>query len=80
MQPSAVYSAEDIHKLLMSQRRLSAYRSLVFWTYPDIRRGSRRALPSCIYGLVRAMYPPTDDEEEFATMEHTVYISGDEDN
>ena len=63
----------------MAQRRLSAYRSLVFWSYPDIHRGCRRALPSCVYALVRALFPPTDDEEEFAEIDHTIYISEDED-
>ena len=79
LEPSDTYSEQDIHKMLMAQRRFSAYRSLVFWCYPDIHRGVRRALPSCVYALVRALYPPTDDEEEFAEMEHTVYISEDED-
>jgi hypothetical protein len=66
LKPGSRYTAADIHRLLMKQRRLSAYRSLVFWTYPDIKKRQRYPLPSCVYGMVRAMFPPTDNEEEFA--------------
>ena len=58
----------------MAQRRLSAYRALIFWTYPDIKRAERKPLPSCVYGLVRAMFPPTDDEEVFADTDFTSYV------
>ena len=58
----------------MAQRRLSAYRALLFWTYPDIKRAERKPLPSCVYGLVRAMCSPTADEEVFADMDFTSFV------
>ena len=78
LEPSRHLSKEKIKQMLNAQRRLTAYRALVFWTYPDIRRGERRALPSCVYSMVRAAYPPTEDEE-YADWEHSVYVSDGED-
>ena len=49
-----------------AKKRLCAYRNLVFWCWPNIRRKERRPLPSCLVSLVRATFPPTDNEEEFA--------------
>ena len=48
------YSAQEIEKRKNDQKRLSAYRSLVFWAYPELRRGDRRPLPACTYLFVRA--------------------------
>ena len=61
--PIAQLSQDEINKRINAQRRLSAYRALIFWTFPDIRRRDRRPLPSCVYGMVRAMYPSEEDEE-----------------
>ena len=58
----------------MAQRRLSAYRALIFWTYPDIKRAERKPLPSCVYSLARAMFLPTDDEEVFADTDFTSFV------
>ena len=58
----------------MAQRRPSAYRAVIFWTYPDIKRAERKPLPSCLYGLVRAMCSPTADEEVFADMDFTSFV------
>ena len=57
----------------MAQRRLSAYKALIFWTYPDIKRGERKPLPSCVYGLVRAMCSPTA-VDVFADMDFTSFV------
>lgn len=54
--------------------RIAAYRSLVFWAFPYIRKKQRKPLPSCIYMLVRAMYPPTEDDELFAEYDFTQYV------
>lgn len=60
--------------MVCRQRRLCAYRSLVFWTYPTgLRRGERRPLPACVYNMVRAAYPGTEDEDEYADMAHTEF-------
>ena len=60
--PNEQLTEEDVQKAQMAQRRLSAYRALIFWTYPDIKRADHRPLPSCVHGLVRDMFPPTADE------------------
>ena len=52
-----------------AQKRLCAYRNLVFWLMPQIRRGERRPLPACLVSKIRALFPPTDDEEEFADLQ-----------
>ncbi|XP_067931047.1 uncharacterized protein [Watersipora subatra] len=49
-----------------ARKRLCAYRNLVFWLMPQIRRGERRPLPACLVSKIRALFPPTDDEKEFA--------------
>ncbi|XP_067941085.1 uncharacterized protein [Watersipora subatra] len=64
----------DIYNMVCRQRRLCAYRSLVFWTYPTgLRRGERRPLPACMYNMVQAAYPGTEDEDEYADMAHTEF-------
>jgi len=70
--PNEHITEKEIRKLQNEQYRLSAYRSLVFWTYPKIRSGERRPLPACVYAMVRAMFPPTDDEE-YADYNHTLF-------
>ena len=75
LQPNADLSQAEINTRINAQRRLSAYRSLVFWTYPDIRTKDRRPLPSCTYAMVRAVYPSTEDEEIWADLQHTVFIA-----
>ena len=65
--PNEQLTEEDVQK---AQRRLSAYRALIFWTYP----AERKPLPSCVYGLVRAMCSPTADEEVFADMNFTSFV------
>jgi len=62
-----------IEELKNKQRRLAAYRSLIFWAYPTIRRKERKSLPSCVYMMVRASYMPSDDEE-FAEHNFSVYV------
>ena len=47
-------SAQEIEKRKNDQKRHSAHRSLVFWAYPELRRGDRRPLPACTYLFVRA--------------------------
>ncbi|XP_067948807.1 uncharacterized protein [Watersipora subatra] len=54
---------EQITRLINEQKRLCAYRSLIFWAYPSLKRGERKPLPACIYAYVRALFPSTDDEE-----------------
>jgi hypothetical protein len=74
------YTAEEINKLINDQRRLCAYRSLVFWAYPNLRRQERRPLPSCLYLLVRATFPGMD-EEIWSDYNHSIYTEriGDDD-
>ena len=65
---------EEKEKAVCAQRRLSAYRSLVFWTWNDIGK-HRRPLPSCVYAMVRAVFCPAYvTDEEFADMDHTLFI------
>lgn len=72
--PSARWSEAAIAVLRNKQMRLAAYRMLIFHTYPDIQRKERRALPSCIYLMIRALYMPTGDDEEFADHDFSIYI------
>lgn len=75
LHPSAALTEEEIRKRVNAQKRLCAYRALIFWTYPDIRRRERRPLPSCIYAMVRAMFPSEQDEEIWADLQHTVFFA-----
>jgi hypothetical protein len=68
---------EKVRKTEMAQKRPSAYRSLVFWTWPDIGK-HRRALPCCVYAMISATFMPTSDEE-FADMDHTEFVADAED-
>lgn len=52
---------------------------MIFWAFPDIKRKERRPLPSCLYMMIRAIYPPTDDDEEFADFIFSKYIPEAED-
>ncbi|XP_067937131.1 uncharacterized protein [Watersipora subatra] len=49
-----------------ARKKLCACCNLVFWLMPQIRRGERRPLPACLVSKIRALFPPTDDEEKFA--------------
>ena len=60
--------------LRRKQQRLAAYRSITFWSFPDIGKHNRRPLPACLYMMIRALYPPTDDEDEFADWDYSVFI------
>ena len=72
--PSNVWSEDQINRLKRRQQRLAAYRSIIFWTFPEIRKKERRPLPSCIYMMVRACYFDTDSDEEFANHDFSIYI------
>ena len=61
-----------------SRERLCAYRNLVFWCWPHIKKKERKPLPSCLVGLVRAMFPPTPDEEEFADWQFSGFCYGED--
>ena len=52
-------------------------REIVFWIYTDIQRKERRPLPGCVVLKVRATFPPTDNEEEFADWQFTGFVYGD---
>ena len=70
---------EEKDAAVSAQHRLSAYRSLVFWTWPDIGK-HRRPLPSCVYAMVRAVFcPPHVSDEEFAEMDHTLFLDPEDD-
>lgn len=73
-------SDEDIKHKINAQRRMCAYRSVIFWTYPEIRRRQRKPIPSCVYLMIRSMYPNADDEELWADLEHTIYVDIPEDD
>lgn len=74
LQPSIHLSEDDIKHRINAQRRMCAYRSVIFWTYPDIRRRQRKPIPSCVYLMIRSMYPNVDNEEIWADLEHTIYV------
>lgn len=71
--PNQHLSEAEVKRLKNEQYRLSAYRSLIFWAYPKLRRGERRPLPACIYAMVRAKFPSVDDEEIYADFNHTLF-------
>ena len=60
------------------RKRLCSYRSMVFWCWPDIRRGERRPLPSCLVHMIRATFPPTEDEEQYAEWQFKGFCYADE--
>ena len=71
---------EEKDKAVCAQNRLSAYRSLVFWTWPDIGK-HRRPLPCCVYAMVCAVFCPANvTDEEFADMDHAAFVANDEDD
>lgn len=55
------------------KQRFCSYRILVFWMNPELKRRQRRPLTACLYSLVQARYPPTDDEELFADWRFSEY-------
>lgn len=71
--PTVNMPQSEINKRINAQRRMCSYRSLIFWTFPDIRRRERRPLPACVYGMVRAAFPAEEDEELWADLQHTLY-------
>lgn len=83
LQPGEQYTQDEIHKLIMAQKRLCAYRSLVFWAYPELRRGERRPLPSCVYLYIRARFQAEEDDEAWGDLQHSVFAfraANDDDN
>jgi hypothetical protein len=62
-----------------ARNRLLSYRQMVFWCWPDISRGTRRPLPSCLVHHIRTTFPPTDDEERLADYEFINFAFGDDD-
>ena len=73
IQPGAEWTEDKIKILKREQQRLAGYRAIVLHTWPYIPKKVRRPLSSCSYMLVRATYPPTDDEEQFAEHEFSVF-------
>lgn len=61
-----------------AKNRLCSYRQMVFWCWPGIRRKERRPLPSCLVAYIRAKFPPTDNEEQFADFVWKDFSYGDE--
>lgn len=53
---------EEVNK----KNRFLAYRSVVGWIYPNLRKGERKPLPACVYAEIQARFPPTADEEDYA--------------
>ena len=49
-----------------AKKRFCFYRAIVMWLYPGLRRKERKPLPACLYSYIQALFPPTDDEEQFA--------------
>ena len=58
-------------------RRHCAYRVIVLWIYIDIQSKERWPLPSCVVLKVRATFPPTDNQEEFADWPFSGFVYGD---
>ena len=75
VKPNDDLSQADINTKTNAQRRLSAYRSFGFWTYPDTQKNDRRPFPSCTYAMVRAVYPSTEDEKIWADLQLTVFMA-----
>ena len=48
--PNKELNVKNVHKAQKAQRRVSAYRALIFWTYQDIKRAEHKLLPSCVSG------------------------------
>lgn len=65
---------DEHYKRVNAQHRMCAYRSLIFWTYPDIRKKERHPLPACIYRLIRDKFPITQGEEPCDDLQYTVYM------
>lgn len=68
------HTQADTNQRIDAQRRLAAYRSVIFWTFPEMRRKERKPLLSCVYSMIRAMYPGHENEELWAELQHTVYV------
>lgn len=75
LQPNDQLDETEISRLKNRQKRLCAYRSLVFWAYPHIRKRERRPLPACLYDYIRTLFPPTENEEAFADHQFTVFTA-----
>ena len=43
--PNKELNVKNVHKAQKAQRRVSAYRALIFWTYQDIKRAEHKLLP-----------------------------------
>ena len=76
LQPQANLTQQQINLRINAQRCLAAYRSVIFWTYANIRKKQRKPPPSCVYGMIRALFPSDPDEELWADLQHTVYTDG----
>ena len=61
-------------------KRFCSYRLFVFWIFPEIKRKERRPLPACLYSSVQAMFPPTDNEEEFAEWQFSEFVYGEDES
>ena len=59
----------DINK----KKRFSSYRIFIYWLYPELKRRQRQPLSACLYGLIHARFPPTDNEEIFADWRFSKY-------
>lgn len=82
LQPNERLSESDIEDLKKKQNRLAAYRALIFWTYPEIRKKERRPLPSCVYKMVRMKFSPSESDDELTNYDDvfTKYVPEAEDD
>lgn len=55
------------------KKRFCAYRNLIFWFYPGIKRRERKPLSACLYAYIQARFPPTQNEEDFADHEFSKF-------
>lgn len=58
---------------LMKKKRFCAYRNLVFWFYPGIKKRVRKPMSACLYAYIQARFPPTENEEDFADNEFSKF-------
>ena len=56
------------------KERFCAYRNIVFYLYPGLKRREPHPLPACVYSYIQAQFPPTDNEEDFADWRFSNFI------
>ena len=61
---------EEVNK----KNRFLAYRSVVGWFYPNLRKCERKPLHACVAAEIQARFPPTADEEDYANWQFLYFL------